>query len=100
MKSTNRYDLPLSSNRCSICVSQPFSGHASAEPSADLFQSVTSLIMAFFRAQGWARLLAEVMNARYDQIQARIETMYLDKLDGRITQEFFDKQSDSWRLQK
>ena len=33
----------------------------------------------------------------YDQIQARIETMYLDKLDGRITQEFFDEQAATWR---
>jgi site-specific DNA recombinase len=40
------------------------------------------------------------MKARYDQIQARIETMYLDKLDGRITQEFFDKQSASWRREQ
>jgi site-specific DNA recombinase len=29
--------------------------------------------------------------ARNDQIEARIETMYMDKLDGRITQEFFDQ---------
>lgn len=29
------------------------------------------------------------LQARHEQIQARIETMYLDKLDGRITQEFF-----------
>ena len=40
------------------------------------------------------------MKARYDQIQARIETMYLDKLDGRITQEFFDKQSAMWRREQ
>jgi hypothetical protein len=33
------------------------------------------------------------LQARYDQIEARIETMYMDKLDGRITQEFFDKQA-------
>jgi hypothetical protein len=37
------------------------------------------------------------LQTRYDQIQTRIETMYLDKLDGRITQEFFDKQSFTWR---
>jgi hypothetical protein len=36
------------------------------------------------------------LQARYEQIQARIETMYRDKLDGRITQEFFDKQSAAW----
>jgi magnesium chelatase subunit ChlI-like protein/recombinase-like zinc beta ribbon protein len=33
----------------------------------------------------------------YDQIKTRIETMYLDKLDGRITQELFDKHSATFR---
>jgi site-specific DNA recombinase len=40
------------------------------------------------------------LQARYGQICARIETMYLDKLDGRITQEFFDKQSGMWRREQ
>ena len=40
------------------------------------------------------------MQARYEQIRARIETMYLDKIDGRITQEFFDKQSATWRREQ
>jgi hypothetical protein len=31
------------------------------------------------------------------QIQSRIETMYMDKLDGRITQEFFDRTSAARR---
>ena len=38
--------------------------------------------------------------ARYEQIQARIETMYVDKLDGRITQEFFDKQAGLFRVEQ
>jgi site-specific DNA recombinase len=37
---------------------------------------------------------------RCDQIQARIETMYLDKLDGRITREFFDKHSAIWHREQ
>ena len=37
------------------------------------------------------------LKSRYDQIEARIETMYLDKLDGRITQEFFDKHAATMR---
>ena len=37
------------------------------------------------------------LKGRYDQIEARIETMYLDKLDGRITHEFFDKQAATMR---
>ena len=40
------------------------------------------------------------LQARHDQIEARIETMYMDKLDGRITQEFFDKQSATWRREQ
>ena len=37
------------------------------------------------------------LQAQRDHIEARIETMYLDKLDGRITQEFFDRNSATWR---
>jgi hypothetical protein len=37
------------------------------------------------------------LKARCDQIEVRIETMYMDKLDGRITQEFFDKQAATLR---
>jgi DNA invertase Pin-like site-specific DNA recombinase len=40
------------------------------------------------------------LQARYEQIQVRTETMYLDKLDGRITQEFFDKQNTMWRAEQ
>jgi len=40
------------------------------------------------------------LKSRYDQIQSRIETMYLDKLDGRIAQEFFDKHSANWRREQ
>jgi len=37
------------------------------------------------REQGIKRL-----QARYEQIQAHIETLYRDRLDGRIDAEFFD----------
>jgi site-specific DNA recombinase len=40
------------------------------------------------------------LQARHDQIEARIGTMYLDKLDGRITQEFFDKHAGSLRREQ
>jgi site-specific DNA recombinase len=33
------------------------------------------------------------LQTRYEQLRGRIETMYLDKLDGRITQELFDRQA-------
>jgi site-specific DNA recombinase len=37
------------------------------------------------------------LRAQYDRIEARIETMYMDKLDGRVTQQFFDRNSAMWR---
>jgi hypothetical protein len=37
------------------------------------------------------------LKIRYDQIEVRIETMYLDKLDGRISQDLFDRQAASMR---
>ncbi len=37
------------------------------------------------------------LQARSDQIEARLGTMYLNKLDGRITQEFFDKHAATLR---
>jgi site-specific DNA recombinase len=40
------------------------------------------------------------LQSRHSQIEARIETMYFDKLDGRISQEFFDKQADGWRSER
>jgi DNA invertase Pin-like site-specific DNA recombinase len=35
-----------------------------------------------------------------DRLRARIETMYMDRLDGRITPEFFDAKSKQWRDQQ
>jgi len=40
------------------------------------------------------------LQSRYDQIEARVGTMYMDKLDGRITPEFFDKQAAVWRREQ
>jgi site-specific DNA recombinase len=35
-----------------------------------------------------------------DRLQARVETMYLDRLDGRISAEFLDEKSKVWRDQQ
>jgi site-specific DNA recombinase len=35
--------------------------------------------------------------AEYDRLNQRIETMYLDKLDGRITNDFYDEKAAAWR---
>jgi hypothetical protein len=40
------------------------------------------------------------LQARYDQIEARLGTMSMDKLEGRITQEFFDGQATTWRREQ
>jgi site-specific DNA recombinase len=40
------------------------------------------------------------LQTQFDQINARIETMYLDKLKGCISQEFFDKQSAAWKREQ
>jgi hypothetical protein len=40
------------------------------------------------------------LEAAYDRLKARIETTYLDKLDGRITAEFFDQRSAEWRREQ
>jgi site-specific DNA recombinase len=37
------------------------------------------------------------LQARHEQVQARIETMYRDRLDGRIDAEFFDSHAAEWR---
>jgi hypothetical protein len=34
---------------------------------------------------------------RRDRLHGRIDTMYLDRLDGRISAEFFDEKSKAWR---
>ena len=37
------------------------------------------------------------LRAEYDRLQARIDAMYIDKLDGRIGGDFFDKMAGQWR---
>ncbi|MFM1815668.1 MAG: hypothetical protein RLZ98_2363 [Pseudomonadota bacterium] len=37
------------------------------------------------------------LQAEYDRLQGRIHAMYVDKLDGRIDDAFFDEMSDQWR---
>jgi site-specific DNA recombinase len=43
---------------------------------------------------------AKKLQARYGQIEARVGTMYMDKLDGRITQKFFDQQAAALRREQ
>ena len=37
------------------------------------------------------------IRAEYDRLQARIDAMYIDKLDGKIGGDFFDKMAGQWR---
>jgi site-specific DNA recombinase len=40
------------------------------------------------------------LHVRHDQVQTRLETMYVDKLEGRITPEFYDRQAEAWRKEQ
>ena len=40
------------------------------------------------------------LRARHEGLKGRIETMYLDELDGRVTQEFFDERAAEWRREQ
>jgi len=48
-----------------------------------------------FHDQAIARLQAE-----YTKLQGRIDTMYIDKLDGRVGEEFFDRKAAEWRTEQ
>jgi site-specific DNA recombinase len=63
-----------------------------------ILEWLSNAVLASDQTEQAARTQAvKKLQVRRDQIQARIETMYMDKLDGRITQEFFDKQSATLR---
>gem|GEM_PF-751254 len=40
------------------------------------------------------------LQREYTKVQNRLDAMYLDKLDGRISQEFFDGKSTEWRKEQ
>ena len=40
------------------------------------------------------------LKAEHDRLQQRIHAMYVDKLDGRIDAEFFDRMSAEWRAEQ
>jgi len=48
-----------------------------------------------FHEQALARLQAE-----YAQLDKRLEEMYLDKLDGRVSAAFYDRKSAEWRAEQ
>jgi site-specific DNA recombinase len=45
-----------------------------------------------YRQEAISRIQAE-----YDRFQHRIDAMYIDKIDGRINVEFFDRKAAEWR---
>jgi site-specific DNA recombinase len=58
-------------------------------------------VLSSDRTEQAARLeTIKKLKGRSDQIEARIGTMYMDKLDGRITQEFFDRQAANFRMEQ
>lgn len=40
------------------------------------------------------------LQKQYQKLQDRIDAMYVDKLDSRISQEFFDRKSEEWRAEQ
>ena len=40
------------------------------------------------------------LRSEYDRLQTRIDTMYIDKLDGKISGDFFDKMAGQWRIEQ
>jgi hypothetical protein len=40
------------------------------------------------------------LRAEYDRLQGRIDAMYIDKFDGKIAGDFFDKMAGQWRGQQ
>jgi site-specific DNA recombinase len=37
---------------------------------------------------------------QYERLQKRLDAIYLDKLDGEITREFYEKKSNQWRREQ
>ena len=73
MKSTNKYDLGLSSTLGPTRVPQRFSECADAAASTDGFQNVASQLVAFFRAQGCKLPVAEELAQRVSgELTARV----------------------------
>ncbi len=44
--------------------------------------------------------MIEKLQLRYKLLQNRVDAMYVDKLDGNITQEFFKSKSEEWRVEQ
>jgi len=40
------------------------------------------------------------LQKQYQKLQERIDSMYIDKLNGKISQDFFDLKSEEWRTEK
>ena len=40
------------------------------------------------------------LHARYEQLQRRLDSIYLDKLDGKISEDFWRERHDAWRKEQ
>ena len=40
------------------------------------------------------------LQTKYTKLQSRIDAMYIDKLDGRIDNTFFDRKAGEWRAEQ
>ena len=50
--------------------------------------------------QRYHRERTEALQKRYDGLQRRIDAMYVDKLDGNISQDYFEQKSTEWTAEQ
>ena len=64
----------------------------------DMLHWVTTTLKGSFqdKTQNCQKQFAS-LQTQYKRIQLRLETMYMDKLEGRIDQDFFDRKSSEWK---
>ncbi len=64
----------------------------------EVMQWVTSALRESQRDEAaYHQLALARLRAEYDRLQARLEAMYVDKLDGRVDSTFFERKAPEWR---
>ena len=69
--------------------------------SQEVLEWITKALRESFReAQAFHSEAITRLKKRYRRLEERLEAMYIDKLDGRITTEFFDEKTVEWRAEQ
>ena len=69
-------------------------------PDDVLAQLEKSLLHDQGRAEAHAKAESEKLNNRLAQIRHRLEQAYIDKLDGKITEDFWESKSTEWNREQ